>query len=209
MQHDREKAGSAVVKELLAHGSQEGSVVVGIPRGGVMVAARVALELGLDYECVPVCRIAVPCFPDLTLGVVDPDGNVTFDPHSQITKHEMTRVGGELAERLVHQVERCRGDRTPVDLSGRDVIVVDESLTNALMPRAIMDYLTRHGARRVSMAVPVATPAALAAAREILDEAVAAETASANRVSRWYGGPEPSDDEIHACLLSAWSASPS
>ena len=134
MPTDRTTAGARLAHSLDTR-DRTGSVVIGVPKGGAIVGAKVALELGLAYECVPVCRITVPCFPGLTLGAIDPEGVAVFDPHSQLTRYEFEKSRGELAEKLRCEAERCRGDRTPVDISGRNLIVVDDEV-RACMTRA-------------------------------------------------------------------------
>ena len=208
MIHDRYDAGDQLAAALESRAGDASLLVVGIPRGGAMVAARAASQLCAEYECVPVCRIGMPCFPDLTLGALDPDGVATFDPQSEVTRHEIGKVGGALARRLKEQVERCRDGRAPIDLRGRDVIVVDQALDNLIVPRAIAAYLHRRGARRVSYAVPVAASGLLAKVDPLFHDVLALQSASSTNVLGWYGDAEPTDEEIRACLVSAWQHGP-
>lgn len=208
MSADRSAAGAELARNLAAAGDRTGCVVVGIPKGGAMVGAAVAIELGLAYECVPVCRISMPCFPDITLGAIDPDGTAMFEPHTQLTRYEFAKSRGELAERLHAQVLHCRGDRTPVELAGRDLIVVDDAADTHLVAQSAADYLKRQGAGRLVFATPVAADSAMKRLHELYDEVVVTKTASPSGVARFYGSAVPEEDEVRACMTRAWDASP-
>ncbi len=208
MTHDRRQSGDVLATAIAESRGNENYVVAGIPRGGAIVAARAAMKLGLRYECVPVCRVGMPCFPDVTLGAVDPDGDVMFDPKSQLTRHELGKVGGAMATRLQQQVDSCRGDREPLDFEGLDVIVIDDAATNDIVPLTALRYLRRHGARRVTFAVPVAAAEVTDRLSEAFDGTVFVDTVPAAKMSGWYGTTEPTEDEVHECLVQAWSATP-
>ena len=208
MSVDRSAAGESLARELARAEDRTGNVVVGLPRGGAVVGARVALELGIAYECVPVCRIGIPCFPELTLGAIDPDGMATFEPETQLTRYELTKEGSALATRLRDQAERCRGDRTPVDLSGRDIIVVDDAADTYVVAQAAAEYLRRHGAARLVFATPVAADTAISRLRELYDEVVVGKTVRHSAITGFYAGGIPTEDEIHDCMTRAWDASP-
>jgi putative phosphoribosyl transferase len=207
-QDERSAAGQKLARTLAGAADRTGAVVIGIPKGGAVVGARVALELGVAYECVPVCRIAMPCFPGLTLGAIDPDGVATFDPHTQLTQHELTRSGGELADRLGEHVERCRGDRTPIDLAGRDLIVIDDAAETHLVAQAAAAYLRRHGAARLVFATPAAVDDTVPQLRQHYQEVVAVKTLRRSDIESFYSDGVPSDDEVHECMARAWDASP-
>jgi predicted phosphoribosyltransferase len=169
-----------------------------------VVGARVALDLGIAYECVPVCRIGVPCLPALTLGAIDPDGMATFEPHTELTRYQLTRSRGELAEALRHETERCRGDRTPVDIRGRDLIVVDDAADTHVVAEAAADYLRRHGAAQLIFATPVAADGAMARLRDLYDEVMVDQVVPQSRISGFYAEAVPPDEEIHECMQKAW-----
>lgn len=208
MSTDRSVAGERLARALAQAADRAGAVVVGIPKGGAVVAARVALELGVAYECVPVCRIGIPCFPEFTLGAIDPDGVATFEPQTQLTRYELTKSGGALAERLRQQADRCRGDRTPVSLAGRDLIVVDDAADTYVVGQAAAEYLRRNEAARLVFATPVASEGAMSRLRELYDEVVVSKVVPRSAVAGFYAGSVPSDEEIHDCMVRAWDASP-
>lgn len=206
MSADRSVEGARLAQSLAAT-DRTGDVVVGIPKGGAMVGAKVALELGAAYECVPVCRISAPCFPGLTLGAIDPDGNVLFAPESQLTRYEVTKSRSEFAEHLRREAARCRGDRTPVEFAGRTLIVVDDAADSHIVAQAAAEYLRSKGAARLVFATPIAAEEVLPRLRQIYDEVVARKVVPRSRISGFYG-TFVSDDEVHDCMTRAWDASP-
>jgi len=208
MSLDRSVAGEKLAHTLAQAAERTGNVVVGIPKGGAVVGARVALQLGLAYECVPVCRIGIPCFPEFTLGAIDPDGTATFEPETQLTRYELTKSRGKLADLLNEDVVRCRGDRTPVNLTGRNLIVVDDAADTYVVAQAAAEYLRRHGSARLVFATPVAADDVLPRLHELYDEVVVGKAVPRSAVARFYVKGVPSDDEIHDCMARAWDASP-
>ena len=205
---DRSAAAESLAHDLARAGDRTGSVVIGLPRAGALVGARVALGLGLAYECVPVCRIGIPCFPELTLGAIDPDGMAMFEPETQLTRYELVKEGSALATRLRDQTERCRGDRTPIDLAGRDLIVVDDAADTYVVGQAAAHYLRNHGAARLVFATPVAADTALPRLRELFDEVVVGRSVRHADVPGYYSDSIPTDEELHDCMTRAWDASP-
>ena len=208
MSVDRSVAGERLARTLAQGLDRTGNVVVGIPKGGAVVGAKVALDLGLAYECVPVCRIGMPCFPEFTLGAIDPDGMATFEPQTQLTRYELTKSRGELADHLRDQADRCRGDRTPVDLKGRDLIVVDDAADTHIVAQAAAEYLRRHGAARLVFATPLASDDAMPRLRELYDEVVVDRVARRSGLRDFYADSAPSDEDVHDCMTRAWDASP-
>jgi putative phosphoribosyl transferase len=206
--HERNTVADELARELARKGDWSGYVVVGLPKGGAVVGARVALELGIAYECVPVCRIGMPCSPQLTLGAIDPDGFVTLDPHSELTRYQVTRSRGDLADALRQEADRCRGDREPVDVANRDVIVVDDAADTHMVAQAAAEYLRRHGAGRLAFATPVASELAVQRVEELYDNVIIGRVVQPAAIAGFYTEAVPDDDVIHECMTRAWEASP-
>lgn len=200
-----ESAGKDLACMLARAGDRTGSLIIGVPKGGAFLGAHVALALGVEYECIPVCRVGVPGAASCALAAIDPDNIGKFDPRTQLTQYELLNSRGALAALMRAEVEMCRGDRTPVDLARRDVIVVDLAADTHLVGFAVADYLRRHGAARLSFATPAASRLAIGRLREAYDEVVAARTVSAATATRLYQDV-PSDEEIHRCMSQAWDA---
>jgi putative phosphoribosyl transferase len=172
---DRTHAGECLAARLDAYRGT-GALVLGIPRGGVPVAAAVArlLEAGLDV--VVARKLRAPGFPELAIGAVTANGGQFLN---QDVIRELGVSDGYLQAEIAVQMadasrreERFRAGRTPRDLTDRVVIVVDDGLaTGATMRAAVRSVRSRQPARLV-VAVPVGSAQACAALRPEADELI-------------------------------------
>ena len=146
-------------------------VVLGIPRGGVEVAAVVAEALDAPLDVVIPRKVGAPGNPELGLGAVA-EGVEVLDEHLI----RVLRVGEEyLRQEIATQEEEIarrsltyRGDRPPVDLEGRVAVVVDDGVATGGTAAAALRWARRRGATSVILAVPVAP---LEAVRRLSEEA--------------------------------------
>lgn len=155
---------------------RDGPVVLGLPRGGVVVAAEVALAFGAPLDVLVVRKLGHPARPELGLGAVAEDGTLVLnDPLlarlavgpgdlAEVTRQERVEMG--------RRVHRYRQGRAPRPLAGREVVVVDDGVATGYTVRAAVAVARARGARRVLLAVPVAVPSALAELAAYLDELV-------------------------------------
>ena len=137
-----------------------GVVVVGLPRGGLPVAAEVAKELRAPLDVIVVRKLGVPFQPELAMGAIGENGVRVVDSALMaevgITAEALAAV--EARERA--ELERCsalfRARRERVPLSGRVVVIVDDGVATGSTARAACQVARAHGAARVVLAVPVA-----------------------------------------------------
>jgi putative phosphoribosyl transferase len=203
---DRHDAGRRLAA-LLEQFRGEQPVVVGIPRGGVPVAAEVARALGAPLDVAVVRKIGAPLNPEFAIGALA-EGGVHVLSERAVRALGLSDVGlraliahveHELAERL----RRYRGARAPAELSGRTVILVDDGLATGRSAQAAVRSLRRRGAARVILAVPVASPEAVATLRGEADEVVCVEMpADLWAVGYWYEDFSPTADQEVAALLA-------
>ncbi len=202
---DRRDAGRRLAEQLEPFRAED-PVVVGIPRGGVPVAAEVARALGAPLDVAVVRKIGAPQNPEFAIGALA-EGGV------HILSEQVVRATGlsdaalraliEGVEReLAERVELYRGAREPVAIAGRTVILVDDGLATGRSALAAVISLRKRGARRVILAVPVAAPTSVEALRAEADEVVCVEMpADLWAVGLWYEDFSPtSDDEVAALL---------
>lgn len=163
-------------------------VVLGLPRGGVPVAAVVADALGAPLDVVVVRKLGVPWQPELAMGAVGEDGvvvrhqgvlrraRISPDAFDQV----LTRAQAEVRQRI----ERLRGGRPRAAVAGRTAVVVDDGLATGSTARAACAVLRAAGAARIVLAVPVA-PAGIVV--EEADELVVVRAPDPfGAVGRWY-----------------------
>ncbi len=203
---DRSDAGRRLA-ELLVPLAGEGTVVIGIPRGGVPVAAEVARALGAPLDITVVRKIGAPRNPELALGAVA-EGNVRAVAGGTlgrlgVSRAEFERLAAAAEAELAERSHRYRGARPPADLSGRNAILVDDGLATGSSARAAIESLRARGAARVTLAVPVGAPEALDALRSETDAIVCVEAPpDLWAVGLWYEDFSATADTQVAALLA-------
>ena len=162
---DREEAGRRLASRLAAMG-EDRPVIVGLPRGGVPVAFEVATALGAPLDVVVVRKLGVPVQPELAMGAIGEDGVLILN-QEVVRALAFARAAVEaVLVREQAELERrqrlYRGDRPPVPVAGRAVIVVDDGIATGVTAIAAARVLRVRGARRVALAVPVCPPGSAA-----------------------------------------------
>lgn len=158
---DRTDAGHRLAARL-KHLRESDAVVVGLPRGGVPVAAEVARSLDAPLDICIVRKLGVPYQPELGMGAIGEDGarvvNESIRRAAAVGEEQLAAV--ERAERaeLERRAARYRGGRAPVPLQGRTVVVVDDGIATGSTAKAACQVVRARGASRVVLAVPVAPP---------------------------------------------------
>lgn len=161
---DRKDAGQQLARQLLTLPDTD-VVVLGLPRGGVPVAAEVADVLHAPLGVIGVAKLGVPYQPEVAMGAIAEGGVRVFDMELismlHITDEEVARVEeaerGRLADRVA--LLGAAGDR--VEVAGRVAIVVDDGIATGATASAACQVARRRGARKVIVAAPVGGPDAL------------------------------------------------
>lgn len=183
-------------------------VVMALPRGGVPVAAEVATALDAPLDLVLVRKIGVPIQPELAMGAVADGGTPTV-----VRNEEVIRLAGvdeeafkRAQDRELREIERRRhtylGDRPPIDVAGRLVIVVDDGIATGATTRAALRSVAARKPSALVLAVPVAPPSAAAELRLEVDELVCLETPEDFfAIGTYYDDfSQVSDDEVRRLL---------
>jgi putative phosphoribosyl transferase len=159
---DRVDAGQALARELRHYSGDDDVVVLGLPRGGVPVAAQVADALGVLVDALIVCKLGLPEQPELAMGAVAQFGNdVELVRNESVLRHGL--VSAEAFERVyraeVAELQRrnklYREGRSDLQVADRVVIVVDDGLATGSTMRAAVAVLRRQQPARIVVAAPV------------------------------------------------------
>jgi len=201
---DRIDAGHILARHL-QHLRAENPVVVGLPRGGVPVAAPIAAALGAPLDIVLVRKIGAPHRLELAVGALGEDG-VTVRNDAVLT--ELGLTWADVDDQVAH--ERAEIDRRATtlrpgprpSLRDRTVILVDDGIATGATVVAAVRVTRRLGARRIVLAVPVAPADTIARLREIADEVVCGLTPRRFlAVGQWYDDfSQVGDDEVRTLL---------
>jgi putative phosphoribosyl transferase len=204
---DRHEAGRLLAVELMGF-VDERPVVLGLPRGGVPVAYEVARVLDAPLDVLVVRKLGCPWQPELGLGAIGEDGvrllNLDLIRRAHVSAQELEVVARREGRELERRVERYRRGRTGVDLSGRNVLVIDDGLATGFTARVGIEVVRRRGAKRVVLAVPVAPPDTLVELGEVADEVVCLEApARFGSIGAFYADFSQTTDAEVAGLLAA------
>ncbi len=214
---DREEAGRRLAERFVALGEREAlrarGVVLGIPRGGVPVAATVARALGLALDVLVAHKLGAPGQPELAIGAVAADGTVLVEPWARELVGDdevyLRRAADDEIARARRRESALRRGRPPVELRGRTAILVDDGIaTGATMHVAVLAARAA-GAAKVIVASPVGAAESVARLRSVADEVVVLATPEPFfAVGEFYVRFDQVDDDEVASLLTAGARSP-
>ncbi|MFF7973049.1 phosphoribosyltransferase family protein [Streptomyces sp. NPDC007905] len=205
---DRREAGRRLGERLEYLRGQD-VVVLGLPRGGVPVAAAVAEALDAPLDICLVRKLGVPDQPELGMGAIGEDGvrviNQEVLRHTGVGRADLDRVETHEREVLERRAARYRGAHAPVGIAGRTVVVVDDGVATGSTARAACRIARARGAARVVLAVPVAPRDFTRRLGEEADELVSLHTpAGFFAIGQFYGDfTQVGDEEVTACLRQA------
>ncbi|MFD5899409.1 phosphoribosyltransferase family protein [Streptomyces sp. NPDC060366] len=205
---DRRDAGRQLAGSL-RHLEGTEVVVVGLPRGGVPVAAAVAEALNAPLDVCLVRKLGVPFHSELGMGAIGEGGvrviNDDVVRMTGVTEDELAGVEAHEREVLDSRARRYRGGRAPIGLEGRTVLVVDDGVATGSTARAACRIARARGAARIVLAVPVAPRDWTERMGSDADDYVCPYTPrDFYAIGQFYVDfAQTDDDEVVACLAEA------
>jgi putative phosphoribosyl transferase len=210
---DRRAAGRALGERLaVSLGPDPDVVVLGLPRGGVVVAAEVAAVLGSPLDVLVVRKLGLPWQPELAMGAIAAVGDAvetvrveTVVAAAQVTDDVFENVHREELAELRRREAVYRDGRPAAPLRGRAVVIVDDGLATGATMRAAVAAVGRQDPARVIVAVPIGSPRACAALATDVDDVVCLSTPhSFGAVGQGYADFDATTDaEVQAALARA------
>jgi putative phosphoribosyl transferase len=207
---DRRDAGRRLGAALRERGlAQAGAIVAGIPRGGIVVAAEVADELGLPLRAIVARKLGAPSQPELAIGALGPDGSPLFDEslvrRLSVSEQWLTHVVDQERVELASRIEHFPGVVGRDDVAGKLVIAVDDGVATGATAAAVGAWLGHADAARRVLALPVAPPSTLRRLEGAYDDMVVlAQPSQFIAVGQWYRDfTQTTDDEVIALLSNA------
>lgn len=209
---DRREAGRRLAGELAP--LREGNVVVlGLPRGGVPVAAEVATALGAPLDVAVVRKLGLPAQPELAMGAIAEDGARVLNDQvvggARVNEEALDEVERRERAELDRRAVAYRGERPRVSVADRTVVVVDDGIATGATARAACHSARARGAARVVLAVPVAPAGWERRIGDAADELVCPQvTDDFLAVGQFYADFAQTTDEEVVRLLRRGSARP-
>ena len=205
---NRKEAGQRLAALLSSYAKRDDVVVLGLPRGGVPVAAEVARALEAPLDVFLVRKLGAPGHAEFAMGAIA-TGGVQVLNHDAIAELRIPpALIEQIAERERIELERrdkaYHIDRPPVALQGKTVIVVDDGLATGSTMEAAVIALREHHPTKIVVSAPVGAVESCQRLRAVADEVVCVETPDPfNAVGLWYQAFDQTTDAEVVDLLRA------
>jgi putative phosphoribosyl transferase len=206
MFRDRRDAGRRLAAKLGRYAGRPDVLVLGLPRGGVPVAAEVAAALGAPLDVFVVRKLGVPGHEELAMGAIASGGvrvlNDDVVERLGIPERTIDRAAKAEKRELERRERAYRGDRLPPDPRGKVVVLVDDGLATGATMRAAVRAVRGLDPGRVVVAVPVGAAKSCDEFADVADEVVCAtEPDPFLAVGYWYEDfSQTTDDEVRELL---------
>lgn len=198
--HNRADAGRHLARRLKTYAHHPGTLILGLPRGGVAVAAEIAKILKAPLDVFTVRKIGVPGNAELAIGAVASGGvrviNQSVVEEAGMPKEELDAAVEQKIGELADRDKTYRGDAPPLDATGRTVILVDDGMATGATMLAAVRALRQQNPARLVVAVPLAPLTVCHRLRPEADEIICLYTAeNFVSVSSYYKDFSQTTDE--------------
>ena len=170
---DRVEAGRKLAKRLVQYKGKD-TVVLAIPRGGVVVGYEVAKELGAALNVIIPHKIGAPGNPELAIGAVTQDGTLMLNSqlieYLQVSENYIQSEAERQRKEIERRMAKYRGKKDYPKLEGRIVILVDDGVATGATLRAAIASIHKNKPAFLILAVPVGPPDTIEALRNEVDE---------------------------------------
>jgi len=203
---DRFDAGRFVARQLQHHAGNPNVVVLALPRGGVPVAYEIARAIDAPLDVFVVRKLGAPGYEELAMGAIATGGVRVFNEeviqHLGVSQSWIEATIREQEEELQRREEAYRGDRSPAELQGKTVILVDDGLATGASMRAAVRALRQRQPAAITVAVPIGSRDTCDQFRPEVEEIVCGRTPEPfHAVGAWYQDfTQTTDDEVRELL---------
>ncbi|GGC70578.1 phosphoribosyltransferase [Hoyosella rhizosphaerae] len=187
---NREHAGEVLARELERF-ITETTTVLGLPRGGVPIAAVIANAWSVPLDILVVRKLGVPSHPELAFGAIGEDNtqvlNADVVAAERLTRRDIAQVHDAEAQELQRRCGLFRRNMPRANIAGRDVVIADDGIATGATMEAACRVARARGASRIVVAVPVAASQAITRLENVTDTIVCPlVTHNLGAVGRWY-----------------------
>ena len=204
--NDRRHAGRLLADALGRFAKMPGLLVLGLPRGGVVVAAEVAQQLHAPLDVMVVRKLGVPGWEELAMGAIASGGVRVI--HEEVVRdtgvkpNDIERVTAMETRELQRRESAFRGDRAPLDVAGKTVLLIDDGIATGSTIRAAVGALRQADPARLVIAVPVTAADSAEMLRPLVDDFIALHRPIPfSSVGQWYVDFSQTTDEEVRMLL--------
>ena len=197
--YDRKQAGKLLAGELMNYQGQD-AVVLGIPRGGVIIAREVAHALDAELDIVLARKLRTPGYPELAMGSIGESGKIFLNTElikeMGLSEDQIRREAQVQITEITRRTQIFREVRPKVELKGRLVIVTDDGVATGATTRAAFLAVRQEQPRRLVAAIPVGSADTVQSLAQDVDEMVCLRTPPGfAAVGQFYQRFYPVEDE--------------
>jgi predicted phosphoribosyltransferase len=201
---DRYDAGRRLAQALEQY-RQEDPVVLGLPRGGVVVGYEIARVLAAPLDVLVVRKLGAPGAEEFAIGAIAPGATLLsreLVAGLGISRDYLAGIIAREADELARRDRVYRGTRQPLEVEGRTVILVDDGLATGATAQAAVESLRRRRPKKIVFAAPVCSVEGSESLRRVADDVVCLECPeNFGAVGYWYRDFSPTTDaEVIECL---------
>ncbi|MBI3753813.1 MAG: phosphoribosyltransferase [Deltaproteobacteria bacterium] len=179
---DRRDAGKKLASKLIHYKNREDTLVLALPRGGVVVGDEIARVLHCPLDIIIIRKIGAPMQPELAIGAISETGTVVLNQDiisvygisEQYIKREISRQKEEIARRI----SLYRGGKGITSVGGKVIILVDDGVATGATIKAAIETLKREKISRLVAALPVSSVSAQSDIKDMVDEWICLQSPS-------------------------------
>lgn len=204
---DRAEAGHMLAQKLSVYANHSDVIVIALPRGGVPVGFEVAQALHAPLDLCIVRKLGVPHHKELAMGAIASGGvrvlNYEVITWLGISSKTIDEVAAKELRELQRRDHAYRGDRPPLDVQNRTVILIDDGIATGSTMRAAIAILRQQQPKRIVVAVPVAPSEVCRELQPEADEIVCLLTPeSLHAIGIWYDNfSQTTDEQVRELLI--------
>jgi putative phosphoribosyl transferase len=156
---DRIEAGEKLAEKFKEYSEKKNTIILALPRGGVVVGFEIAKKLNLPLDLVVTRKIGAPNNEEYAIGAITENGEGIFDQrainHLGVTKEYLNKKIVEEKKEAQRRLKGYRVGRQPLDLKNKTVIIVDDGLATGLTMRAAIKSVKKQKVKEIIVAIPV------------------------------------------------------
>ncbi|MHB1118105.1 MAG: phosphoribosyltransferase [Minisyncoccota bacterium] len=205
---NRTEAGKKLA-EILGEFKNTDTVILALPRGGVVVGTEIAHALNLPLDIIVTRKIGAPRNEEYAIGAIDIEGDGVWNETEkmQVDKTWLEKKTMEEKREAERRWHKYRGARGPLELIGKTAIIVDDGIATGMTMKAAVRHAKKLGAQKVIVAIPVAAEDSVQALKTEVDVRTLETSALFFAVGQFYEDfPQITDHEVIAILKKSPSA---
>ncbi len=179
MFENRFTAGCLLAQKLLSYKDRKDFLVLGVPRGGVIVAYALSSKLNLYLDIIVARKLGAPNQPELAIGAVGPEGTVVLDRKLindlEVEEEYINKLTKEKKKEVKERIKMYRNGKPKLNLKGKSVILVDDGIATGATVEVVIKYLKSKFIKSLTLAVPVAPKDTINKLRKLVDKIVVLE----------------------------------